>query len=244
MLRLRSVDASYGRVQALRGISLHVDEGEIVTLIGANGAGKSTTLEVISGLIRAQSGEIRFRDRDITNAAPHEIVRAGICHVPEGRQIFSSLTVADNLLLGAYSRRQRGGRAEIMADLTRQFERFPILEERRHQLAGSLSGGEQQMLALARGLMSRPRLLMLDEPSLGLAPIIAQQFFAEVQKLRDEGLTVLLVEQNARAALRIADRGYVIETGRIVLEGTAQDLLDNPEVQRAYLGRGSTDVWE
>ncbi len=244
MLRVRSVDASYGRVQALRGVSLHVDAGEIVTLIGANGAGKSTTLAVISGLIRAQVGDIQFDGRDVTNRPPHRLVRAGICQVPEGRQVFGDLTVADNLLLGAYSRWRRGGRSEVMADIERQFERFPQLDERRGQLAGSLSGGEQQMLALARGLLSRPRLLMLDEPSLGLAPIIARQFLDEVQRSRDEGLTVLLVEQNARAALRIADRGYVLETGRIVLEGTAQELLDNPEVQRAYLGKGYREVWE
>ncbi len=244
MLRLRSIDASYGRVPALRGISLHVGHGEIVTLIGANGAGKSTTLAVISGLLRAQAGEIEFEDRGVTNWPPHRLVRAGICHVPEGRQVFGALSVADNLLLGAYSRWRGAGRTQALADMKQQFERFPRLAERRDQLAGSLSGGEQQMLALARGLMSRPRLLMLDEPSLGLAPIIAQQFLAEVQKLREEGLTVLLVEQNARAALRIADRGYVIETGRIVLEGTAQDLLDNPEVQRAYLGKGYREVWE
>ncbi|MGD9495723.1 MAG: ABC transporter ATP-binding protein [Armatimonadota bacterium] len=244
MLRLRSVDASYGRVQALRGVSLHVDDGEVVTLIGANGAGKSTTLKVISGLLRTQAGEIRLGERDVTNWPAHQLVRAGICHVPEGRQVFGQLTVTDNLLLGGYSRCGRTGRAQVLADIERQFERFPRLGERRNQLAGSLSGGEQQMLALARGLMSRPRLLMLDEPSLGLAPIVAQQFLAEVLRLRDEGITVLLVEQNARAALRIADRGYVIETGRIVLEGTAQDLLDNPEVQRAYLGKGYREVWE
>ncbi|MEA3403354.1 MAG: ABC transporter ATP-binding protein [Armatimonadota bacterium] len=244
MLRLTSVDAAYGRVRALRRVSLHVDEGEIVTLIGANGAGKSTALKVISGLMPAQSGTILFDGRDVTNWPPGRLVRAGICQVPEGRQVFDRLTTADNLLLGAYSRWGQAGRADVAADLQQQFERFPVLEERRSQLAGSLSGGEQQMLALARGLMSRPKLLMLDEPSLGLAPIIAQQFFAEVTRLRDEGMTVLLVEQNARAALRIADRGYVLETGRIVLEGTARDLLDNPEVQRAYLGKGYTEIWE
>lgn len=243
MLRLTSIDASYGRVQALRGISLHVDPGEIVTLIGANGAGKSTTLEVISGLIRADAGTIIFGGQDVTSWRPGKLVRAGIAHVPEGREVFGSLTVEDNLVLGAYPR-PRGSREEITADLQAQYERFPRLHERRRQLAGSLSGGEQQMLALARGLMSRPKLLMLDEPSLGLAPIIAQQFLAEVEKLREEGLTVLLVEQNARAALRIADRGYVVETGRIVLDGTAQDLLDNPEVQRAYLGRAYGEIWE
>ncbi len=242
MLRLTSVDASYGRVQALRGISLHVDEGEIVTLIGANGAGKSTTLEVISGLIRPDAGEVVFDGDDVTAWRPSRLVQAGIAHVPEGREVFGSLTVEDNLMLGAYSR--RGSRDEVLADLEAQYERFERLHERRAQLAGSLSGGEQQMLALARGLMSRPKLLMLDEPSLGLAPIIARQFLSEVEKLRKEGLTVLLVEQNARAALRIADRGYVVETGRIVLEGSARDLLENPEVQRAYLGRAYGEIWE
>ncbi|MFW5866264.1 MAG: ABC transporter ATP-binding protein [Armatimonadota bacterium] len=243
MLRLTSVDASYGRVQALRGISLHVDPGEIVTLIGGNGAGKSTTLEVISGLLRADRGKIILNGEDATGWHPGRLVRAGIAHVPEGREVFGSLTVEDNLVLGAYSR-PRGSREEIAADLQAQYERFPRLHERRRQLAGSLSGGEQQMLALARGLMSRPKLLMLDEPSLGLAPIIANDFLSEVKKLREEGLTVLLVEQNARAALRIADRGYVVETGRIVLDGTARDLLDNPEVQRAYLGRAYGEIWE
>ncbi len=244
MLRITSVDTFYGRVQALRGVSLHVDPGEIVTLIGANGAGKSTILQAISGLIRASSGQIAFDDLDVTTASPGRIVRAGLCQVPEGRQVFGSLSVADNLLLGAWSRWHGANRRQVLADMQEQFERFPVLEERREQQAGSLSGGEQQMLALARGLMSRPRLLMLDEPSLGLAPIIASSFLAEVSRLRDEGLTVLLVEQNARAALRIADRGYVLETGRIVLEGSARDLLDNPEVQRAYLGAGTGDVWE
>ncbi|MFP4249273.1 MAG: ABC transporter ATP-binding protein [Armatimonadota bacterium] len=243
MLRLTSIDASYDRVQALRGVSLHVDPGEIVTLIGGNGAGKSTTLEVISGLIRADRGTIIFDGEDVTGWSPGKLVRGGIAHVPEGREVFGGLSVEDNLLLGAYSR-PRGSREEIAADLQAQFERFPRLRERRRQLAGSLSGGEQQMLALARGLMSRPKLLMLDEPSLGLAPIIAKDFFVAVEKLRDEGLTVLLVEQNARAALRIADRGYVVETGRIVLDGSAQDLLDNPEVQRAYLGRAYGEIWE
>jgi branched-chain amino acid transport system ATP-binding protein len=243
MLRLTSIDASYGRVKALRGISLHVDAGEIVTLIGANGAGKSTTLEVVSGLIRPDGGTIIFDGEDVSSWRPSKLVRGGIAHVPEGREVFGSLTVEDNLLLGAYPR-PRGSREEIAADLQAQFERFPRLHERRRQLAGSLSGGEQQMLALARGLMSRPKLLMLDEPSLGLAPIIAKDFLSEVEKLREEGLTVLLVEQNARAALRIADRGYVVETGRIVLDGTAQDLLDNPEVQRAYLGRAYGEIWE
>ena len=244
MLRLTSLEASYGPVKALRGVSLHVEDGEIVTLIGANGAGKSTTLEVISGLNRADSGEVLFDGATTTYWRPGRLVRAGMCHVPEGREVFGSMSVHDNLLLGAYSRRGRRAQAEVLSDIEHQYERFPRLGERRTQLASSLSGGEQQMLALARGLMSRPKLLMLDEPSLGLAPIIAKAFFAEVEALRDEGMTVLLVEQNARAALRIADRGYVLETGRIVLDGTADDLLENPEVRRAYLGKGYEEVWE
>ncbi len=244
MLRLTSVEASYGRVKALRGVSLHVDEGEIVTLIGANGAGKSTILKTISGLVRADTGSISFDDEETSAWGPVQIVRVGLCQVPEGRQLFGTLSVADNLMLGAYVRRARSSKREIVADIEEQYERFPLLADRRNQHAGSLSGGEQQMLALARGLMSRPKMLLLDEPSLGLAPIIAREFFETVSKLREEGLTVLLVEQNARAALQIADRGYVLETGRIVLEGTAQDLLGNPEVQRAYLGKGYEEVWQ
>ena len=244
MLRLTSVEASYGRVKALRGVSLHVDEGEIATLIGANGAGKSTILKTISGLVRADTGSISFDDQETSAWGPVQIVRAGLCQVPEGRQLFGTLSVADNLMLGAYVRRVRSSKREIVADIEEQYERFPLLADRHNQHAGSLSGGEQQMLALARGLMSRPKMLLLDEPSLGLAPIIARQFFETVSKLREEGLTVLLVEQNARAALQIADRGYVLETGRIVLEGTAQDLLGNPEVQRAYLGKGYEEVWQ
>ena len=244
MLTLTSVEASYGRAKALRGVSLHVDPGEIVTLIGANGAGKSTILKTISGIVRADAGSIKFDAREISVWTAGGIVRAGLSHVPEGRQLFGALSVQDNLRLGAYVRQQRSSKREVMASMHEQFERFPILCERRTQRAGSLSGGEQQMLALARGLMSGPRLLLLDEPSLGLAPMIARQFFQTVSRLRDEGLTVLLVEQNARAALQIADRGYVLETGRIVLEGTAQELLDNPEVQRAYLGKGYTEVWQ
>jgi branched-chain amino acid transport system ATP-binding protein len=244
VLRLTSVEASYGRVKALRGVSLHVDEGEIVTLIGANGAGKSTILKTISGLVRADTGSISFDDEETSAWGPVQIVRVGLCQVPEGRQLFGTLSVADNLMLGAYVRRARSSKREIVADIEEQYERFPLLADRRNQHAGSLSGGEQQMLALARGLMSRPKMLLLDEPSLGLAPIIAREFFETVSKLREEGLTVLLVEQNARAALQIADRGYVLETGRIVLEGTAQDLLGNPEVQRAYLSKGYEEVWQ
>ncbi len=244
MLTLTSVEASYGRVKALRGVSLHVEAGEIVTLIGANGAGKSTILKTISGLVHAEAGSIKFDGQEISGWSAGRIVSAGLCQVPEGRQLFGTLSTRDNLLLGAYPRRSRTSKAAIAADLEEQFERFPLLSERSQQQAASLSGGEQQMLALARGLMSGPRMLLLDEPSLGLAPKIVRQFFQTVVSLRDEGLTVLLVEQNARAALQIADRGYVLETGRIVLEGTAQELLENPEVQRAYLGRGYKEVWE
>jgi len=206
--------------------------------------GKSTILKTISGLVRADTGSISFDDQETSAWGPVQIVRAGLCQVPEGRQLFGTLSVADNLMLGAYVRRARSSKREIVADIEEQYERFPLLADRHNQHAGSLSGGEQQMLALARGLMSRPKMLLLDEPSLGLAPIIAREFFETVSKLREEGLTVLLVEQNARAALQIADRGYVLETGRIVLEGTAQDLLGNPEVQRAYLGKGYEEVWQ
>jgi len=244
VLRLTSVEASYGRVKALRGVSLHVAAGEILTLIGANGAGKSTILKAISGIVQPEAGSISFNGYKISGWEPGRIVQAGLCQVPEGRQLFGTLSVADNLMLGAYARRGRCPKREIAADIQEQFQRFPLLAERRNLQAGSLSGGEQQMLALARGLMGRPTMLLLDEPSLGLAPIVARQFFETVSKLRQEGLTVLLVEQNARAALQIADRGYVLEIGRIVLEGTAQELLDNPEVQRAYLGKGYEEVWE
>jgi len=234
MLVLEGVDVFYGRVQALHGLNLHVEDGEIVTLIGSNGAGKSTTLRTISGLLRPRQGGISFDGRDLTTVAPHAIVAAGLSHVPEGRRIFTNLTVRENLEMGAYLVRDAGAQAER---LERVFGLFPRLKERMDQPGGTLSGGEQQMLAIARALMTRPRLLLLDEPSLGIAPILVQEIFTEIQRInREEGTTILLVEQNANLALRLANRGYVIETGRIVLEDDAQALLANPQVKEAYLG--------
>ncbi len=244
MLVVSSAEAYYGSIQALKGVSLHVNEGEIVALIGANGAGKTTTLRTISGLLSPRRGAVTFAGRSIAGLPPEEIVRAGILQVPEGRQLFGTLSVRDNLLLGAYHRSWREKRARVREDLARLYALFPVLEERADQTAATLSGGEQQMLAIGRALMGRPRLLLLDEPSLGLAPRAAQAIFAAIPEFRAQGLTVLLVEQNARAALQIADRGYVLETGRVVMEGPAQELLNRREVQRAYLGRGYREVWE
>jgi len=236
MLVLEHVSSYYDRIQALKDVSLTVEEGEIVTLIGANGAGKTTLLNSISGLVIPREGRILFRGQDITRLPPEDTVRLGISHVPEHRQLFGSMTVYENLLLGAYHRYRRTPRQELQADLRRVFALFPRLEERQGQLAGTLSGGEQQMLAIARGLMARPRLMLFDEPSLGLAPLLVYDLLQSIRALRDAGTTVLLVEQNARAALHLADRAYVLETGQIVLEGTARDLLDDPRVQAAYLG--------
>lgn len=233
MLELSHVDTYYGNIQALRDICIHVDDGEIVTLIGANGAGKSTTLMTICGITRPRQGQIFWNGNEIEHLAPHAIVALGISQVPEGRLIFPDLTVAENLELGAFLRRDQAG---IRKDLDYVFELFPILARRRRQAGGTLSGGEQQMLAISRALMARPRLLLLDEPSLGLAPIIIQQIFAIIQRVNSSGTTVFLVEQNANQALRIADRGYVMENGRIVLEGNADVLLANPAVRKAYLG--------
>jgi len=241
MLRIQSLTAAYGKIQALKGISLHVSEGEIVTLIGANGAGKSTLLKVISGLVPPVRGEALFCDFDITKLPPEEIVKRGISQVPEGRQIFSPLTVLDNLILGAYVRKNK---REVRDKLESIFAIFPILRERQKQYAGTLSGGEQQMLAIGRALMSDPKLLLLDEPSMGLAPIIVSDIFKVIGDLRERGTTILLVEQNARAALKVADRGYVMETGRIVLQGVSKELLENKEVKRAYLGKVYKEVWE
>ncbi len=233
MLELRGVDTYYGNIQALRDISLHVDDGEIVTLIGANGAGKSTTLMTICGILRPRRGEIFWNGRPIHELAPHEIVMLGISQVPEGRLIFPDMSVQENLDLGAFLRRDVQG---VRQDMDYVFELFPILAERRRQAGGTLSGGEQQMLAISRALMARPSLLLLDEPSLGLAPIIIQQIFAIIHKVNANGTTVFLVEQNANQALRIAHRGYVMENGRISMEGLAADLLQSPEVRSAYLG--------
>lgn len=238
MLKLKNVDVFYGKIHAVKHVSLHVNEGSIVALIGANGAGKSTLLKTISGLHRCEQGTILIGEKDITRMAPEDIVRCGISQVPERAHVFKPMTVEDNLLLGAYHRSSRGERAAIRTEIDQIYRMFPILGERKKQLAGTLSGGEQQMLAIGRALMAKPRLLLLDEPSMGLAPLIVREILAMIARLRTElGLTVLLVEQNARSALRIADTGYVLETGRVIVQGTAEDLLANREVQRAYLGR-------
>ncbi len=234
MLTLDGVDVFYGRVQALHGLSIRVEQGEIVTLIGANGAGKSTTLRTVSGLLRLAAGRMRFDGEDLARLQSHEIVARGLCHVPEGRRIFTGLTVRENLDMGAYRVRDAAKRS---GNLERVFALFPRLKERMHQSGGTLSGGEQQMLAIGRALMSSPRLLLLDEPSLGIAPLLVQEIFREIGRVnREDGTTILLVEQNANMALRLADRGYVLETGRIVLEDSAPALLENPQVREAYLG--------
>ena len=237
VLRLRNVESGYGGLKVLRHVSLHVGRGEIVSIIGANGAGKTTLLRTIVGLLRARAGEIFFEDRDITSARTEAIARGGCALVPEGRQVFAPMTVHENLLLGATARPRRKAGARVEEDLARVFALFPRLQERTRQLAGTLSGGEQQMLALGRALMARPTLILLDEPSMGLAPLVVKEIFAIIRHLRDEGNTVLLVEQNARAALKIANRGYVLENGRIILEESAESLLANRDVERAYLGR-------
>jgi len=233
LLALEDLHASYGHVQALRGLDLVVRPGELVCLIGANGAGKTSTLRAISGLLRAARGRIVFDGAPIHGAAPAAILRAGIAHCPEGRRVFPYLTVRENLEMGAYVRRDR---REVEDDLERVSTHFPVLTERRRQTAGTLSGGEQQMLAIARALMSRPRLILFDEPSLGLAPALVETTFGVIADIRRRGTTVLMVEQNAYLALRMADRAYVMETGRIVLEGSARELLDDDHVRRAYLG--------
>jgi branched-chain amino acid transport system ATP-binding protein len=233
LLEVKDLNVYYGAIHALQGISFDVDEGEIVTLIGANGAGKSTTLKTLSGLLRPRSGSIRFRGQDIVRLAAEEIVTRGVVHVPEGRKIFAPLTVLENLEVGAYTRKDK---AEIERSMQRVFTSFPRLRERLSQLGGTLSGGEQQMLAVARGMMTRPRLLLLDEPSMGLAPILVEEIFEIIREINRQGTTILLVEQNANMALQVANRGYVLETGRIALEGKAGDLLHNPQVIQAYLG--------
>jgi branched-chain amino acid transport system ATP-binding protein len=233
LLEVSGIDVFYGRVQAVRSASLQVDAGEIVALIGSNGAGKTTTLRTISGLIHPQNGTIKFNGKDITHTEPQKIVDLGICQSPEGRRLFARMTVLDNLRMGAYTRTNG---AEIKADMDRVFELFPRLKERLHQIAGTLSGGEQQMCAMGRALMAKPKLLMLDEPSLGLAPILVETIFSIVREINAAGTPVLLVEQNAHKALEVANRGYVLETGSIVQTGTGHELLDSPDVQKAYLG--------
>ncbi len=236
MLKIRNLEAGYGKLKVLKSVSMHVKEGEIVTIIGANGAGKTTLLSAISGLIRRGSGDILFQDRDISSLPPQKLPALGCVMVPEGRQVFATLSVEENLILGGHV--LKGAGRDVLAEqLSHQYELFPILKERRAQYAGTLSGGEQQMLAMARALMSTPSLIMMDEPSTGLAPLIVKGIFKVIARLREEGKTVLLVEQNARAALAIADRGYVLETGKVILQGAAEDLLNNRDVQRAYLGR-------
>jgi branched-chain amino acid transport system ATP-binding protein len=237
MLRILNLEAGYGPLRVLKGISLHVSPGEIVALIGANGAGKTTLLKTIAGILKCRSGAIEFDKRQIHGKSPERIVELGCSLVPEGRHVFGTLTVRENLILGAFARRHRDNGATVVNGLEEVYKLFGILKEREKQLAGTLSGGQQQMLAIGRALMSKPRLLMMDEPSLGVAPLIAKDIFQTIVRLKQTGLTVLLVEQNARAALAVADRGYVIETGQVVLEGTARELCDNPEVQRAYLGK-------
>lgn len=236
LLELRNVSTFYGQIQALKNVSLHVNQGEIVSLVGANGAGKTTLLNTISGLLPAKGGQIFFNGREITNHRAAVIVQAGISHVPEHRQVFGTMSVHDNLLLGAYQRFRQAGKTAVEADIERVFKIFPVLRERNEQLAGTMSGGEQQMLAIGRGMMARPKLMLFDEPSLGLAPLIVKDLFQVISELREEGMTILLVEQNARAALKLADRGYVLETGSVALEGPAAELLQDERVQDAYLG--------
>ena len=233
MLKIDNIDVYYGAIHALKGISLEVNQGEIVTLIGANGAGKSTTLRTISGLLKPKNGSITFMGKNIAGVPAHQIVREGISQVPEGRRVFAEMTVMENLDLGAFVRKDKAG---IQKDLKKVFELFPRLEERRNQSAGTLSGGEQQMLAMGRALMSRPRLLLLDEPSMGLAPLLIKEIFHIIEDINKSGTTVLLVEQNANMALSIANRAYVLETGRITLSGAAQELAASEDVRKAYLG--------
>lgn len=232
MLKVENINVYYGAIYAIQGISFEVHPGEIVTLIGANGAGKSTTLKTVSGQLRTRSGFITFMNENISRLDPYKIARKGLVQVPEGRKIFQKLSVEENLFIGGYTRE----RTEIEATMDDVYQRFPRLRERRRQVAGTLSGGEQQMLAIGRALMSKPRLIMLDEPSMGLAPLLVSQIFSIIRELKDTGVTILLVEQNARMALRIADRAYVLETGRVKLSDTADALLHNDEVQKAYLG--------
>ncbi len=233
MLEVKNLEVYYGMIQAIKGISFEVNEGEVIALIGANGAGKTTTLHTISGLLAPKAGTVTFEGKDITKTPAHKIVSYGMAHVPEGRRVFASLSVYQNLKMGAYTRSDKN---EIEESLGMVYTRFPRLEERKNQLAGTLSGGEQQMLAMGRALMSKPRIILMDEPSMGLSPIFVNEIFDIIKQVSAGGTTVLLVEQNAKKALSIADRGYVLETGKIVLEGKAQELLEDESVKKAYLG--------
>ena len=235
MLELKSIESYYGKIQALKGIDLEVPEGGIVAILGANGAGKSTTLKTISGLIQPQQGQILFQGQSIHKKEPHQIVRLGICQVPEGRDIFMGLTVQENLKMGAFTRNDSKA---VQNDMERIFQSFPILKERARQQAGTLSGGEQQMLAIARGLMSNPKLMLLDEPSLGLAPLMVEEIFRIIAEINKEGVTILLVEQNANMALQTAQYGYVMETGTVALHDSAENLIQNDYVRKVYLGAG------
>lgn len=233
MLEVKDLEVYYGMIQAIKGIDFHVNEGEVVALIGANGAGKTTILHTVSGLLQANAGSITFEGQDITKVPGHKIVSMGMAHVPEGRRVFSQLTVLQNLKMGAYTRNDKN---EIEETLKMVYSRFPRLEERKNQIAGTLSGGEQQMLAMGRALMSHPKIILMDEPSMGLSPIFVNEIFDIIKSVSESGTTVLLVEQNAKKALSIADRAYVLETGNIALEGNAKDLLNNDSIKKAYLG--------
>jgi branched-chain amino acid transport system ATP-binding protein len=233
MLKVEDINVFYGKIHAIHDLSFHVNEGEIVTLIGANGAGKTTILKSISRILTPSSGIIKFRDEDLSKVPPHQIIDMGMAHVPEGRRVFSKMTVYENLEMGAFIRKDK---REILEDLEIVFKRFPRLKERIKQPAGTLSGGEQQMLAMGRAMMSRPKILLMDEPSMGLAPLLVDEIFDIIEKLHEAGTTILLVEQNAHKALKIADRGYVLETGKIIAEGKASDLLEDESVKNAYLG--------
>lgn len=233
MLEVSNLKVNYGMIQAIKGISFKVEEGEIIALIGANGAGKTTTLHTVSGLLKAREGSILFNGKELTKTQSHKIVEMGMAHVPEGRRIFQQLTVYENLILGAYT---RSDKKEIAENLEMIYKRFPRLEERKKQIAGTLSGGEQQMLAMGRALMSNPKIVLMDEPSMGLSPLLVSEIFDIIQSINKSGTTVLLVEQNAKKALSIANRAYVLETGKIVLEGDAKELMNNDQIKKAYLG--------
>lgn len=233
MLEVKDLQVYYGVIQALKGISFHVNQGEVIALIGANGAGKTTTLQTLTGILSPKSGSIVFEGKDLTRTPAHKIVEMGMAHVPEGRRVFAQLSVLQNLMMGAYTRKDK---EEITQTLETVFDRFPRLKERQNQMAGTLSGGEQQMLAMGRALMSHPKIILMDEPSMGLSPIFVNEIFDIIQEVSKSGTTVLLVEQNAKKALSIADRAYVLETGKIVLEGKASDLLNNDSIKKAYLG--------